>query len=130
MLKEELRKGDDIIANQKSTTNALLDKMDELEQWTRRGSIKVQGLGETGPGTLGDKLLTLFNEDLENQLPIQQQEIEVAHRLPKRSAPPNKEPTPPASQTQSESEDVQSETVICKFLSKRTKSVVIDKEVK
>ena len=125
VLKEELKKRDDIIANQKSTINALQDKMDEMEQW---GSMRVQGLSETGPGTLENKLLTLFNEDLEIQPPIQLKEIEVAHRLPKRRGPPNKEPTPPAAQT--ESADVQPETVIIKFLSRRTKSVVMVKEVK
>ena len=55
-----------------------------MERWTRRGSMRIQGLREDGTGTLEDKLLKLFNDDLKIQPPIMLEEVEVTHRLPRR----------------------------------------------
>ena len=39
--------------------------------------------GRTGPGILKDTLLTLFNEDLSIEPPVDIEEIEVTHHLPR-----------------------------------------------
>ena len=116
-----------------------------MEQWTRRGSMRIQGLREDGPGTLEDKILTLFNDDLKIQPPVILEEIEVTHRLPRSQAaaaqePPQasradgdsdvmNEPTPAADATSHQTSS-RPQTVILKFLSRRTKSRVMDKDVK
>ena len=113
-----------------------------MEQWTRRGSIRVQGLRQTGPGTLEDKLIALFNNDLAIQPPIQLQEIEVAHRLPNGRGQPVKEPPPAAPEAPpgdvtgtTPNSDInetarQPQTVIINFLSRHTKAVVMNKDAK
>ena len=54
-----------------------------MEQWTRRGSMRIQGIPESTPGSLDDKLLDLFNTRLKITPPIAKEEIEVTHRLPR-----------------------------------------------
>ena len=83
-LKTENQKKDVIIATQQREIHDVQDKIDDMEQWTRRGSTRIQGLREDGAGTLEDKLLKLFNNDLKIQPPIMLEEVEVTHRLPRR----------------------------------------------
>ena len=89
-----------------------------------------------------DKLLALFNNDLAIQPPIQLQEIEVAHRLPNGRGQPVKEPPPAAPEAPpgdvtgtAPNSDInetarQPQTVIINFLSRHTKAVVMNKDVK
>ena len=144
-LKTEIQQKDTIIATQQREIHYLQDKVDDMEQWTRRGSMRIQGLREDGPGTLEDKILTLFNDDLKIQPPVILEEIEVTHRLPRSQAaaaqePPQasradgdsdvmNEPTPAADATSHQTSS-QPQTVILRFLSRRTKSRVMDKDVK
>ena len=137
-LKTENQKKDVIIATQQREIHDLQDKIDDMDQWTRRGSMRIQGLREDGAGTLQDKLLKLFNNDLKIQPPIMLEEVEVTHRLPRRR--PAAAVHEPASKSAGDREadgDASSrqspqppQTVILKFLSRRTKSRVMVKDVR
>ena len=70
-------------------------RFDDLEQQGRKGSIRVFGLPEDDSGTLETKLLTLLNDNMELDPPINREEIEVAHRLGK----------PPPKSRQQQSDD-------------------------
>ena len=74
-----------------------------MEQWTRRGSMRIQGLPETGQGQVEDKILSLCNQDLRMDPPLQLEEIEVAHRHPRprgrADGTQRKQRGPPASQS-------------------------------
>ena len=146
-LKTENQKKDVIIATQQREIHDLQDKIDDMEQWTRRGSMRIQGLREDGAGTLEDEMLKLFNNDLKIQPPIMLEEVEVTHRLPRRR--PAAAVHEPASESAGDREadgdanepihpaDASSrqspqppQTVILKFLSRRTKYRVMVKDVK
>ena len=138
-LKDEIKIRDDIIAGQQKEISSLHDKCDDMEQWTRRGSMRVQGLREDGPGTLEDKLLKLFNEDLSIEPPVDLEEIEVTHRLPRGKMAAVQEPrSSQAADNRSAASDGNAsnrdknrpQSVIIKFLSRRTKTRVMDKDIK
>ena len=138
-LKDEIKVRDDIIVGQQKEINSLHDKCDDMEQWTRRGSMRVQGLREDGPGTLEDKLLKLFNEDLSIEPRVDLEEIEVTHRLPRGKMAAVQEPrssqaadnTSAASDGNTSNRDKnRPQSVIFKFLSRRTKSRVMEKTLK
>ena len=61
--------------------DSLEAKLDDLEQWGRRGSMRIQGLPE-GPDLVEDKIMKLVNDDLKLTPPLVLGDIEVAHRLP------------------------------------------------
>ena len=111
--------------------------------------MRIQGLREDGPNTLQDKILTLFNGDLKFQPPVMLEEFEVTHRLPRSQAAAAQEPAQasthngradgdsdvmneptPAADATSHQTSSRPQTVILKFLSRRTKSRVMDKDVK
>ena len=60
-LRAEFRQRDEQIDNLKSEIKFLKNKTEDMEQWTRRGSMRIQGIPESTPGSLDDKLLDLFN---------------------------------------------------------------------
>ena len=103
LLRQQLQEKDATTAQLQQRCKALENKADDMEQWTRRGSMRIQGLPETGQGQVEDKILSLCNQDLRMDPPLQLEEIEVAHRLPQ---PPGradgmqrKQRGPPASQS-------------------------------
>ena len=119
-------------------------KIDEMEQWGRRGSIRIHGLPKDTPGTVDEKVLRLINQDLELNPPLVLADIEVAHRLPRRrDATPHRPPSPQqaALQRSSASQEpggeaggvtadvahkVPPEQVIVKFASRRCKARVME----
>ena len=119
-------------------------KIDEMEQWGRRGSIRIHGLPKDTPGTVDEKVLRLINQDLELNPPLVLADIEVAHRLPRRrDATPYRPPSPQqaALQRSSASQEpggeaggvtadvapkVPPEQVIVKFASRRCKARVME----
>ena len=81
-LTDSIQEKDDKIKYLEKRCDDLEDRVDDLEQWGRRGSMRIQGLPETGSGTVEDKVLALVNDELKLQPPLQLEDIEVAHRLP------------------------------------------------
>ena len=165
LLRQQLQEKDATIAQLQQRCEALENKADDMEQRTRRGSMRIQGLPETGQGQVEDKILSLCNQDLRMDPPLQLEEIEVAHRLPRprgrADGTQRKQRGPPASQSATSTaaslpggnaDDMvpaasrddgataasQSDAslpprmVIVKFLSRRTKTRVMDfrKELK
>ena len=62
----------------------LEQKIDDMEQWQRRGSIRIQGLKDSrfeSNEMLDSKILEM-SQLIEVNPPLQLEEIEVAHRLP------------------------------------------------
>ena len=128
-LRAEIRQRDEQIDTLKSEFKFLKDKTDDMEQWTRRGSMRIQGIFESTPGSLDDKLLDLFNTRLKITPPIAK-EIEVAHRLPRGMFRPRNNPDAAATENQRENATPPPPTVIIKFVSRRTKEVVMGKKSK
>ena len=65
----------------KREVNGVQDKLDNYEQQSRRGAIRVFGVPNDFPGTTDDVLLDLCNNKLTLQPPISLDEIEVSHRV-------------------------------------------------
>ena len=126
-LRAEIKKHDDQIVTLKAEITALKTKTDDMEQWTRRGSMRIQGIPESTPGSLDDKLLFLFNTRLKIQPPIAKEEVKVAHRLPRGGAVP---PQDGAAADGNYPEDATQPptTIIVKFVSRRTKEIVMGKK--
>ena len=82
-LRAQLAERDETIQQLQDKVQDLEIKIDDLEQHGRKGSIRVFGLPEDSPGSLDDKLLTLFNDNIEVVPPLCLSDIEVAHRLGK-----------------------------------------------
>ena len=112
-LNDQLAEKDRKINALETRCDKLETTIDNLEQYGRRGSMRIQGLPEDGTGTVEDKILKLCNEDLKLQPPLQLNDIEVAHRLPRRN------------DTSSESKQDKPLSVIVKFISRRVKTQVI-----
>ena len=129
-LRAEIRQRDEQIDNLKSEIKFLKNKTDDMEQWTRRGSMRIQGIPESTPGSLDDKLLDLFNTRLKITPPIAKEEIEVAHRLPRGMFRPRNNSDAAATENQRENATQPPPTVIIKFVSRRTKEVVMGKKTK
>ena len=145
ILRAQLAERDDTIQNLQSHVQALEIKIDDLEQHGRKGSIRVFGLPEDSPGTLEDKLLSLFNDNVKVVPPLTLNDIEVAHRLGKPPhSPPTQTPPVPRRDDGVDGEDGDSQadavqqsatpavspkkhrSVIVKFESRRTKALVMD----
>ena len=60
-LRAEIRMCDDRIVILRAEITSPKSKTDDKEQWTRRGSMRINGIPESTPGSLDDKLLSLFN---------------------------------------------------------------------
>ena len=62
----------------------LENKIDDMEQWQRRGSMRIQGLKDSRAESneMLDKKIIELSELMEVEPPLELNEIEVAHRLP------------------------------------------------
>ena len=57
-------------------------KIDAMEPWERKGSIRIQGLSEDTSGSVEEKVLDLFNKQMKLRPPLAMEDIKVANRLP------------------------------------------------
>ena len=96
-----------------------------MEQWTRRNPMTIQGIPESTPGSLDDKPLELFNTRLKITPPIAKEEIEVAHRLLRGILRPQNNSDAVATENKRENATPPPPRVIIKFVSRRTKEVVM-----
>ena len=103
LLRQQLQEKDATIPQLQQRCKVLENKADGMEQWTRRGTMRIQGLPETDQGQVEDKILSLCNQDLRMDPPLQLEEIEVAYRLPRprrrADGTQRKQRRPPASQS-------------------------------
>ena len=117
-LHKRLDERDAEIASLKKQNGYMIDRIDELEQYSRRPSIRVYGIPEETPGTTDSKLLKLCNAHLKLRPPLELSDIEVSHRVGK--------PRP----LNADSSDGQSQTpppraIIAWLASRRTKARIM-----
>ena len=105
-LEEKVNAKESEINNLRTHNDKLEVRIDELEQYSRRSSIRVYGLPEESPGTTDDKLIALCNDHLNLRPPLELEEIEVSHRV-------------------GPSVDDKPRPVIVKFVSRRSKARVM-----
>ena len=83
-LKTQLAAKDNENVQLRSRVLTLEDKLDDMEQWTRRGSMRIQGLKDSpseSNDSLDQKILHVCAA-LKVEPPLTINDIEVAHRLP------------------------------------------------
>ena len=140
-LHADLKSRDAIIAQLKDENSLMQERIDELEQYSRKPSIRVFGIPETTGGSTDEKLLTLFNSVMEVEPPVTVEDIEVSHRIgkPQASATPPTAPEQSADHAESEAADNNSSQangddsrrqpaprpIIARFASRRVKSRVM-----
>ena len=116
--------------NWQSEITVIKNKTDDMEQWTRRGSMRIQGIPESTSGSLDDKLLALFNTRLKITPPIAKEEIEEAHRLPRGIFRSQNNSDAAATENQWENATRPPPTIMIKFVSPGTKEAVMVKKLK
>lgn len=79
-LKDELRERDETIDSLKSQLRELHSKDDELEQYTRRNSLRISGIPETPDENCYGKALSLANDQLKLNPPLTLSDIDRTHR--------------------------------------------------
>ena len=82
ILKKRLEEKDAEIGALNKQVATLELKVDAMEQWGRKGSVRIHGLSEDTEGTVEQKVLDLVNNGMKLRPPLTLDEIEVAHRLP------------------------------------------------
>ena len=92
----------------------LRTKMDDQEQYTRRTSVRIFGIPETTTGSSDEKVLSLCNDVMKLNPPLQLEEIEVSHRTGKTVPPAATQPQTPRPRA-----------ILVRFLSRRTKAHVM-----
>ena len=83
IIKVQLQAKDDQILSLTAENEKLQITVDNLEQYTRRASVRFYGIPESTPGSTDDKILTLCNTHLKFSPPLRREEIEVSHRIGK-----------------------------------------------
>ena len=124
-LRAQLKARDDKIASLESEVTRLNDTLDDLEQHSHRGSIRVFGIPEEGDGNTDDKLLGLFNQRMKMQPPISLDDIEVSHRLGKVAVATATTPDNDGTGAFAERPSPKPRAIIVKFASRRTKACVM-----
>ena len=112
-LKEQIKAKDTKIQSLEKQNSDLEIRLDDLEQYSRRGSIRIYGIDEETPGSTDDKVLDLINNYVALKPPLDPNEIEVSHRVGKSDDPASKP-----------------RAMLVKFVSRRTKNRVMNKEVR
>ena len=79
-LRELVKKKDDRIKNLEGKAIAVELTLDEHEQYSRRNSLRISGVNETGNEDIGERVLGLFNKRMKLQPPITADEIDRVHR--------------------------------------------------
>ena len=123
-LKVQLQAKDDIISSLRQDVSGLESRVEDLEQYSRRSSMRIYGIEEATPGTTDEKVLALCNEKLHLEPPLSLDEIAVSHRA-------GRKPTQgQAAAANGEAADVQAgvsqpRPILIKFVSRRSKARVM-----
>lgn len=80
-LRKELKEKDSVIEDLKEQIVTLETETDNLQQYSRRNSIRITGITETEYEDPVERSLALFNETLEVQPPIQISDVDRIHRV-------------------------------------------------
>ena len=116
------------------------ERLDDLEQYSRKPSVRVYGVPESTNGSTDQKLLQLFNDVMCLSPRIQLEDIEVSHRVGKPSTPKlqTTEESPDAATNQEDGADLKGQgnsapieppaplrSIIVRFASRRVKASVM-----
>ena len=86
-LKQVVRQRNSEIHSLKGKLGELEKKCDDLEQYSRRNSLRIQGLPETQYEDVGEKVLDLANDVLSVSPPLTPADIDRVHRIGKQPKP-------------------------------------------
>ena len=115
----KLSERDKEISDLRNENEELREELDELQQYSRKPSIRVYGIPESEDEDTDRLLLQLFNKRMQLQPPVQLQEIEISHRVgrnPNGVQPPDQPSLPRA--------------IIARFASRRIKAKVMKEKKK
>ena len=114
----KLSERDKEISALKHENQELREELDELQQYNRKASIRVNGIPESEDENTDQLLLQLSNEHMQLEPPVQLQDIEISHRVGRT---PN-----PAQSSDKPSHWV----IIARFASRRIKTKVMREKKK
>ena len=118
-LQTTIKRKDDEIQALKREVSELHTRVDNLEQHSRRASVRVFGVPEDTPGSTDDKLLHLCNTAMKLTPPLALEEIEVSHRVGRIEAAIS------STENGETTTVVKPRPIIVKFVSRRTKARVM-----
>ena len=107
-LRDAAKQKDATIAQLQREVRDLHDQYDALEQYGRRGSLRISGIPESQVDT-DAAVVELANTELGLEPPLQMADIDISHRLPQRRGAPPDEPR----------------TVIVRFMTRKDRNRVI-----
>ena len=103
-------------------------KCDDIEQQGRKGSIRVFGVAESTPGTTGNKVLSILNDNVKVTPKLTLDDLEVTHRVgrpPPGSAAQNEGTGENAVEAPAHREK-QTRNILIKFANRRTETLVME----
>ena len=103
-LKNSLTEKDKVISHLQSEVTHLQIRCDDLEQYSRRGSVRFFGVSESGRGDTEAKVPKICNEIMKVEPPLCPDDIEVCHRVG-TTVVERPSTTPPAADAAAEGEE-------------------------
>ena len=114
----KLSETDKEISDLKHENQELREELDELQQYSRKPSIRVYGIPESEDEDTDQLLLQLFNERMQLEPPVQLQDIEISHRVGRTPYPAQSSDKP------------SHRAIIARFASRRIKAKVMREKKK
>ena len=112
-LVNKISERDTEITQLKKDNQELREELDELQQYSRKPSIRVYGIPEKNNDDPDQLLLQLFNKRMKMTPPIELQDIEISHRIGRiTNVGESSDPPPPR-------------PIIARFASRRIKGAVM-----
>ena len=112
-LEKKIEEKDLEIQSLRKSNDSLEGRIDSLEQYSRRSSMRVYGVPEDTPGSTDEKMLAICNKHLKLQPALSLDEIEVSHRVgPQATVQEDGQVAPPR-------------PLLVKFVSRRSKARVM-----
>ena len=138
-LRDQLKAKDNVIASLQKDVSTLEARTEEVEQYSRRGAIRVFGVPENTPNTTDEVLLDIFNNKMKLDPPLSIEDIEVSHRVGRLQSIRTETTVPEGSDgngggdgrnSAMAASTVKPRAIIAKLLSRRTKTRIMDNRKK
>ena len=84
LLRDVMKKKEDKIIELEKKVEALEVKLDDMEQYSQRNSLRVRGIPETDSEDLNEKVTELINDKLQVTPPVTLGQIDRMHRVRKK----------------------------------------------
>ena len=89
-LTEVIEQKDETITSLQHTVDELTFKVDDLEQYTRRNSVRISGIPEAKNESCETEMLKLANDVLQLDPPLEPRDIDRTHRVGRQPEDPSK----------------------------------------